>query len=90
MDYVIVIILSDIRGMDGGRLEVVLHPTEKALELMELRKGNFNPGELMTLDYVEAGYCIFMQGIFTPSRSSVCYINNNDYDQVKAQKCFIM
>ena len=43
VDYVLVIILSDVRDMDGGRLEVVMRPTDQALELLELRKGKFLP-----------------------------------------------
>ena len=56
------IILSDTEGMEGGKLEVVMHPTDKALALMEERKGNFLPGETFCANYPKAGYAILMQG----------------------------
>lgn len=51
MDYVLVIILSDTTGMDGGRLEVVMKPGEEALKLLQVRKGEFQKDELLIAEY---------------------------------------
>ena len=62
VDYVMVVILSDSRDMDGGKLEVVMRPTDQAMQLMEIRKGKFQEGETMAVKYPAAGYACFMQG----------------------------
>jgi hypothetical protein len=62
VDYVMVVMLSDSRDMDGGRLEVVMRPTAEALELMEIRKGKLLESELMNVKYPAAGWACFMQG----------------------------
>jgi hypothetical protein len=62
VDYVMVIILSNMTDAKGGALQVALQPEAKAKQLLrekgELREGD----EMMTVSYPGAGYAIVMQG----------------------------
>ncbi len=62
VDYVLVIILSDTRDMQGGRLEVVNRPTDQALQMLNDQKGVFSQDQLMSVHYPAAGYAVLMQG----------------------------
>lgn len=62
VDYVMVLILSDITEMDGGELQVLQMPDTRGSSFERLKLEGV-PKELTeTAHYVGAGYCIFMQG----------------------------
>jgi hypothetical protein len=62
VDYVIVVIISDMKDAVGGELQVALRNEQEAKRLLrekdELKEGD----EMMTVAYPGAGYAIFMQG----------------------------
>lgn len=60
VDYVMVLIVSDITDMVGGELQVIMHPHEKSFEL--LNTGKLTESDIITANYKGAGYCMFMQG----------------------------
>jgi len=60
VDYVMVVIVSDITDMEGGELQVIMHPHEKAFEL--LHNNQLTDKDIINANYKAAGYCMFMQG----------------------------
>lgn len=61
VDYVLVIILSDMEGAEGGELQVATQNRDSALNILR-KKGRLDNTECMTVKYPGAGYAIFMQG----------------------------
>eukprot|EP00164_Ancoracysta_twista_P003748 GFYU01005022.1.p1 GENE.GFYU01005022.1~~GFYU01005022.1.p1 ORF type:complete len:372 (+),score=140.86 GFYU01005022.1:150-1265(+) len=63
VDYVMVLILSDIAEMQGGDLQVVQVPNGRDGAVFAKLKTEGIPDEIVeTVNYAGAGYCIFMQG----------------------------
>jgi hypothetical protein len=60
VEYVMVLIISDIQDMIGGDLQVVMHNSTKSFEM--LSSNTITPDDLLTANYKGAGYCMFMQG----------------------------
>jgi len=60
VDYVVVIIISDISDMVGGELQVIMHPHEKSFKL--LHSNELTESDIITANYKAAGYAMFMQG----------------------------
>ena len=62
MDYVLVLIISDIEDMKGGELQVLNLPDATG-SLFDDLKANGVPEDLVkTVSYLKPGYGIFMQG----------------------------
>jgi len=62
VDYVVVIILSDMQDAVGGALQVALHDDVKARQLLSENKELVEGVDMMTVQYPGAGWAIFMQG----------------------------
>eukprot|EP00467_Chlorarachnion_reptans_P016060 CAMPEP_0114503178 /NCGR_PEP_ID=MMETSP0109-20121206/9503_1 /TAXON_ID=29199 /ORGANISM="Chlorarachnion reptans, Strain CCCM449" /LENGTH=380 /DNA_ID=CAMNT_0001681177 /DNA_START=241 /DNA_END=1383 /DNA_ORIENTATION=+ len=61
-DYVFVLILSDIRDMEGGELQVLQMPDSSGTAFDKLQQEGIPEHLVETVNYSQAGYCIFMQG----------------------------
>lgn len=60
--FVLVILMSNMTGADGGILEVIKAPTQKAWNMLHETKNSIPQEDLLQVDYPEAGWGIFMQG----------------------------
>jgi len=60
VEYVMVLIISDIQDMVGGELEVIMHSSQKAFQL--LVEDKLTKDDILVANYKSAGYCMFMQG----------------------------
>lgn len=62
VDYVLIIILSDLADMKGGELRVLQRPDATGNTFTELQKAGVPENLVETVKYTAAGYGIFMQG----------------------------
>mmetsp|Transcript_18163 Transcript_18163/g.46108 ORF Transcript_18163/g.46108 Transcript_18163/m.46108 type:complete len:327 (-) Transcript_18163:534-1514(-) len=62
VDYVLVVILSDLTGAEGGELEVINKPKDEAFKLLEVGDEEDLRKCILSVNYLSAGYGIFMQG----------------------------
>eukprot|EP01034_Spumella_vulgaris_P022113 gene22113-28214_t len=64
VDYVLIVILSDLTDMVGGELRVLQQPNDKSGTFFsELSQKGIPPGiPIETVNYIGAGYGLFMQG----------------------------
>ncbi|KAL0478000.1 hypothetical protein AKO1_005356 [Acrasis kona] len=62
LDFVMVMILSDMSGADGGELQVALKDAQTAKRQLSTNGELASGEEMMTVAYPGAGYAIFMQG----------------------------
>ena len=60
VNYVGVMLLSDITDMEGGQLEILKRPKHIATEL--LTQDTIPESDLLKVSYGEAGKCIAVQG----------------------------
>ncbi|KXS15578.1 hypothetical protein M427DRAFT_56658 [Gonapodya prolifera JEL478] len=62
VDYVLVVMLSDTREMQGGELQVLMKGKESAIGTLEDTGGMVKEEDLLTVKYPGPGWAIFMQG----------------------------
>lgn len=62
VDYVLVVVLSDFEGMEGGRLKVLQEPDASGSRFAELLTAGVPDCKVERHRYPGAGYGIFMQG----------------------------
>lgn len=62
VDYVFVLILSDITDMEGGELQVLQMADASGKAFDELRVQGIPRDLVENISYAQAGYCIFCQG----------------------------
>lgn len=62
VDYVFVVILSDITDMQGGELQVLQMPDASGNAFDKLKLQGIPSDLVETVSYKQAGYCIFCQG----------------------------
>jgi hypothetical protein len=60
--YVAVALISDIKGMVGGKLQLVKMSKELALKEIEGTLNNVTGHDLLSVSYEQAGHCILVQG----------------------------
>ena len=60
--FVLVILMSDMTGAEGGTLQVIKKPRSQAFKLIKETNNNIDPKDLLDVEYPGQGYAIFMQG----------------------------
>jgi hypothetical protein len=61
--FVLIVVCSNMDGMEGGTLQVVKRQGQKAaVDLVKSTDNNVRGDDMMVAEYVQAGYGIFMQG----------------------------
>lgn len=62
VDYVLIVILSELTEMRGGELQVLQCPDATGEVFARFKREGVPPELVETVPYLEAGYAIFMQG----------------------------